>query len=181
VSLPLWASFLEQTSAGDGVPPGETLDLGLPDWMMATREVGLPAGGIVFWSRPWLELVLRWSGMSLSVLTTVRLGGLVPQSLDGVYRLRCEHREEALFGAMVASSAGSTKFMWILTLKIAWRFDGGVNFCSVYMRYSLSVISALVSPRGRLGVCDMFLVLEGFCCLPSTRLCGHDPLLLSGL
>jgi hypothetical protein len=30
-------------------------------------------------------------------------------------------------------------FMWILTLKIAWRFDGGDNFCSVYMRYSLSV------------------------------------------
>jgi hypothetical protein len=92
-----------------------------------------------FWSRPWLEVALRWSGVSLSVSTTVCLGSLVPRSLDGGYGLRCEHREEALFGAMVASLAGSAKFMWILTLKIAWRFDGGDNFRSVYMRYSLSV------------------------------------------
>jgi hypothetical protein len=45
---PLWASVLEQTSAGDGVAPGETPDLGLPDRMMATHDAALPAGGIVF-------------------------------------------------------------------------------------------------------------------------------------
>jgi hypothetical protein len=61
----------------------------------------------------------------LSVSTTVRLGGLVTRSLDGGHGMRCVHREEALSGAMVASSAGLAKFMRILTLKIAWRFDGG--------------------------------------------------------
>jgi hypothetical protein len=45
----------------------------------------------------------------------------------------------ALFGAMVASMAGMTEFMWILTLKIAWRFDGGDGFCSVYMRHLVRV------------------------------------------
>jgi hypothetical protein len=38
---------------------------------------------------------------------------------------------EALSGTMVASSAGSAKFMRILTLKIAWKFDGGDDLCSV--------------------------------------------------
>jgi hypothetical protein len=48
VLLPLWASFLEQTSARDGVALGETLDLGLLDQTMATRDAALPAGGIGF-------------------------------------------------------------------------------------------------------------------------------------
>jgi hypothetical protein len=95
--------------------------------------------GASFWSRPWLEVALRWSGMSLSVSTTVRISGLVPRSLDGGHGLRCVRREEAPSGAMVASSAGSAKFMRILTMKIAWRFDGSDDFCSVYMRCSLSV------------------------------------------
>jgi hypothetical protein len=43
----------------------------------------------------------------------------------------------ALFGAMVAPMPGTTEFMRILTLKIAWRFDGGD--VAVCMRYSLSV------------------------------------------
>jgi hypothetical protein len=77
--------------------------------------------------------------VSLSMSTTVRLGGLVPRSLGGGHGLRCERMEKALSGAMVPSSAGSAKFMRILTLKIAWRFDGGDVFCSMYMRYSLSV------------------------------------------
>jgi hypothetical protein len=38
---------------------------------------------------------------------------------------RCVRGEKVLSGAMVASSVGSTKFMRILTLKIARRFDGG--------------------------------------------------------
>jgi hypothetical protein len=44
-----------------------------------------------------------------------------------------------LFGAMVAPMAGMIKFMQILTLKIAQRFDGGDGFCSVCMRHLLSV------------------------------------------
>jgi hypothetical protein len=92
-------------SAGDGVAPGETPDLGLPDRMMATRDAALPTRGIVFWSRPWLEVALRWSGVSLAVSTMVHLGGLVPRSLDGGHRLRCMRRKEAPSGTMVASSA----------------------------------------------------------------------------
>jgi hypothetical protein len=60
-----------------------------------------------------------WSGVSLSMSTMVHLGGLVPQSLDGGHGPRCVRREEALSGAMVASSGGLAKFMRIMTLKIA--------------------------------------------------------------
>jgi hypothetical protein len=44
-----------------------------------------------------------------------------------------------LFGAMVALMAGTRRFIQILTLKIARRFDRGDGFCSVCMRYSLRV------------------------------------------
>jgi hypothetical protein len=84
-------------------------------------------------------VALRWSDVSLSMSTTVCLGGLVSRSLDGGHGLRCVRRKEAPSGTMVASSAGSTKFMRIFTMKIAWRFGGGDDLCSVYMRYSLSV------------------------------------------
>jgi hypothetical protein len=39
--------FGADVSVGDGVAPGETPDLGLPDQTMATRNA-LPAGGIIF-------------------------------------------------------------------------------------------------------------------------------------
>jgi hypothetical protein len=84
-------------------------------------------------------MALGWSGVSLSVLTMVCLGSLVRRSLDGEHGLRCVRREEVPSGAMVALSAGSTKFMRILTMKVAWRFNGGDDFCSVYMRYLLRV------------------------------------------
>jgi hypothetical protein len=64
----------------------------------------------------------------------VGLGDVVSRSLDGGRRLKWARREEAPSGAIVVSSAGSTKFMWILTLKIAWRFVGDDDICSVYMR-----------------------------------------------
>jgi hypothetical protein len=67
----------------------------------------------------------------------VGLGGMASRSLNGGYGPRCVHREEAPSGAMVASSAGLTKFMQILTMKIAQRFDGGDDICSMYMRCSL--------------------------------------------
>jgi hypothetical protein len=48
------------------------------------------------------------------------------------------HRE-ALSSVVVASMAGTAKFMWIFTLKIAHQIDGGDDFYSVCMRYSLRV------------------------------------------
>jgi hypothetical protein len=75
----------------------------------------------------------------LPVSTAVGLGGVALRSNDEGHMLRCARREEATSGAMVVSSAGSTKFMRILTLKIARRFDDGDDICSVYMRYYLSV------------------------------------------
>jgi hypothetical protein len=79
------------------------------------------------------------SGVLLTALTTVGLGGMVPRSLDGGRVRRCARREEALSGTMVAPSAGSTKFMRMITLKIAQWLDGSDDFCSVYIRYSLKV------------------------------------------
>jgi hypothetical protein len=67
------------------------------------------------------------------------LGGMVQQSLGGRSVTMDARREVALFGVVVASMAGTTKFMWIFTLKIAQRFDGGDGFCSVCIRYSLRV------------------------------------------
>jgi hypothetical protein len=98
-----------------------------------------PCWGHHFWSKPWLEVALRWSGVSLSVSTTLHLGGLVPRSLDGGHGLRCARRVVGLFGAMAASMAGTTEFMQILILKIARRFVGDDGFCSVCMRHSLGV------------------------------------------
>jgi hypothetical protein len=45
--------------------------------------------------------------------------GVAPQGLDGGRGIFYTYREEALSGAMMASLAGSTKFMRILTMKIA--------------------------------------------------------------
>jgi hypothetical protein len=59
------------------------------------------------------------------------LCGVALRSLDGGRMLRCTRREDAPSSAMVASSAGMENFMWILTLKMAWRFDGGKKFCSL--------------------------------------------------
>jgi hypothetical protein len=64
---------------------------------------------------------------------------MASRCLDGGHGPRCARRHEALSGAMVASSAGPTKFMRILTMKIARRFDGGDDIYSVYMMCSLSV------------------------------------------
>jgi hypothetical protein len=97
-----------------------------------------PCLGHHFLSRPWLKVALRWSGVSLSV-STMHLGGLVPQSLGRGHRLRCARRVVGLFGAMAASMAGTTEFMQILIPKIARRFVGDDGFSSVCMRHSLRV------------------------------------------
>jgi hypothetical protein len=65
----------------------------------------------------------------------VVFGGLVPRSLDGGHGLRCARRVVGMFGAMVASMAGTTEFMRILILKIVRRFVGNNGFCSVCMRH----------------------------------------------
>jgi hypothetical protein len=89
---------------------------------MVTRCVVLSAGGIV------LALTLIGggyevkSGMSLPAFTTSGLSGVGPHSLGEGRVLRCARREEALSDAMVASSAGSTKFIRILTLKMTRRW-----------------------------------------------------------
>jgi hypothetical protein len=68
-----------------------------------------PPWGHHFWSRQWLELVLRWSGVSLSMSTTVGLGGMVPWSLDGGRVLRCARRAEAPSSPVVALMVGSVR------------------------------------------------------------------------
>jgi hypothetical protein len=69
--------------------------------------------------------------MSVPASMMMGLCGVVLWSLDGGCMLRCTRRQDAPSSAMVASSAGTENFMWILTLKMAWRFDGGEIFCSV--------------------------------------------------
>jgi hypothetical protein len=49
------------------------------------------------------------------------------------------HMEVALSGVMVSSTAGTTKFMRIFTLKIARWVDGADDFYSICMRSSLRV------------------------------------------
>jgi hypothetical protein len=65
--------------------------------------------GYHFWRRQWLEVVLKWSGISLSTSTTVGLGGMVPWSLDGGRVLRCARRAEAPSSAVVALMVGSVR------------------------------------------------------------------------
>jgi hypothetical protein len=60
-------------------------------------------------------------------------------NLDGSRMIFDTCREEAASGAMVASSAGLTKFMRILTLKMGRRFYDSDDFYGVYIRCSLRV------------------------------------------
>jgi hypothetical protein len=53
---------------------------------------------------------------------------MAQQNLDGSSVMFDTCREEAAFGAMVASSAGLTKFMRILTVKMGGRFYGSDDF-----------------------------------------------------
>jgi hypothetical protein len=71
--------------------------------------------------------------------TTMGLGAMAQQGLGGLCVLIDRHWAAAMSGVVVASMAGSTKFMRIFTLKISRRFDGGDGFCSMCMRYLLRV------------------------------------------
>ena len=64
---------------------------------------------------------------------------MVQRGLDVGRVMVVTRRVGALFGAVVASSAGPTKTMRILTLKIARWIEGGDSYCSVYTRCSLRV------------------------------------------
>jgi hypothetical protein len=75
----------------------------------------------------------------LPASTTVGLGGVAPRSIDDGRMQRCARTVEASSSAMVVSSIGSTKFMRILIMNIAQRFDGGDDTCSMYMSFSLNV------------------------------------------
>jgi hypothetical protein len=80
------------------------------------------------------------SGVDPSTSTTTRsFGGVVQCGLDVGRVMVDKCREEAPSGAMVASLAGSTKFIWILLLETAQWFDSGDDFCSVYTRCLLRV------------------------------------------
>jgi hypothetical protein len=68
-----------------------------------------PPWGYHFWCRQWLEVVLRWSGVSLSASTTVGLGGVMLWSLNGGRVLRCARRAEAPSSSMVALMVGSVR------------------------------------------------------------------------
>jgi hypothetical protein len=68
-------------------------------------------------------------------------------------------REGAPSSVVVALSVRSAKFMQILALKIAWRFDGCGGLCGVCKTCLLIAcliirMYALISPRVRLKVCD---------------------------
>jgi hypothetical protein len=82
-----------------------------------------------------LEVALRWSSVPLSSFTMVGLGGVAAWGRIGGSGLRARAGRRR----HKASSAGSMKFMHILILKMAWWFDGGDDYCSVYIRCSLSV------------------------------------------
>jgi hypothetical protein len=88
--------------------PGETLNLGLPDWMTVAFSVALPLVGVVFgvgtgWRIP--EAV-RCSSTSS---TTLGLGSVVQRGL-GVGRMLMDScRAEALSGVMVASTGGLSR------------------------------------------------------------------------
>ena len=86
-----------------------------------------------------MEGVCWWSGVSCTTSTATGLNGVAQQVLGDRHLFMGSCRAGALSGIVVASSAGSTKFMRISTLKIARRFEGGGGFCSVYVRCSLRV------------------------------------------
>jgi hypothetical protein len=86
-----------------------------------------------------LEVALRWSGVSLPEWMMVGLGGMALWSFDGRRVLKCMLGMEVPFGTMVMSSAGSAKFMQVLTIKITSWFDGGDDKYRRYMRCSLSI------------------------------------------
>jgi hypothetical protein len=83
---------------------------------------------------------LFWrSGVDPSASTTASFGGVVQRGLDNGRVLVDTCRKEASSGDMVASSAGSTKFIRILLLETAQWFDGGDDLSNVYTRCSLRV------------------------------------------
>jgi hypothetical protein len=59
--------------------------------------------GASFWRSHWLAVVLRWSGVSPPTSSTMGVGGMAPQRLDGGCMLCCVHMEEEPSGAVLAS------------------------------------------------------------------------------
>jgi hypothetical protein len=85
----LRAPFMEWMSAGDGVALGDPQRYGAPgsdDGDAWSRSFPV---GHRFWSSHWLEVVLRWSGVSLPASTMVGLGGMVPCKLGRGCMLCC--------------------------------------------------------------------------------------------
>jgi hypothetical protein len=107
-----------------------------------------PPSGHRFRSIQWLEVALRWSGVSLPASTAVVLGGVVPWSLDGGCVLRCAHRVGAPSSAMVTLMVGSVRgFASVYHSGDGLAGSGRGDFQRMRtIRYLLIVL-------GRVGVC----------------------------
>jgi hypothetical protein len=94
--VPVWAT------------PGETLNLGLPDWMTVAFGVALPLVGIIFGvDTSWRDSeVVRCSS---TTSTTLGLGSMAQRGLGVERVLMDSHRTEALSCIMVASMGGLTR------------------------------------------------------------------------
>jgi hypothetical protein len=151
------ASLLPPTSPRLGCSRGNPRipDLGLLDRTMATRGTVLSFFGADDGRR-----ARRKSGVVLTMATTMGLGGVAPQSLDFGRVLRCARREEAPSGAMVVSLVDWRSLCRSLPSRL---LGGSMTVCvhEVLAKSLLNQISALVSTRGRLEVCDMVTVLAG--------------------
>jgi hypothetical protein len=89
---------------------GETLNLGLPDWMMVAFSVALPLVGVIFGvDTGWrVSEAVRCSS---TTSTTLGLGSVAQWGLGVGRMLMDSRRTEALSGAMVASTGGLSRLL----------------------------------------------------------------------
>jgi hypothetical protein len=117
--------------------PGEGLDQGIPGRTMVARGVALPPVGVILdVDSGWRDPEAERCASSSSAMDSRRRGAAGTRCLTWLDGL-------AQGGGVVWCHDGTDgrnkRFMRILTLKIARRFDGGDGFCSVCMRYLLRV------------------------------------------
>jgi hypothetical protein len=114
---------------------GRTLDLGLLDRIMMTQDAVLPTRDIIFGA------TLARGGFEVKRPLVKDGESWQRGAAESRQRAQTEgtHGEEVPFGALVASSAGPTKFIRISILKMARWLDSGGDYCSVYLRCLLNV------------------------------------------
>jgi hypothetical protein len=99
---------------------GETPDLVLLDRKMTTLGAVLLLNTL-FWSRRWPEVVLRWSGVTLSASTMASLSGVEKHGLDGGCVMIYRRRAEEPSGLVVALTAGRASSVCWSLLKMGLR------------------------------------------------------------